>query len=58
MANDINMWQDIRKLENKEEAEDLLNCFLLKYIEDGDKAKVEEAKKSFKQKYGYWNNWY
>ena len=60
MANDINMWNDIDELEEngeREEAQDLMDCFYWRYNE-GDIEEAEKLKEFFIKKYGYWGNYY
>ena len=60
MANDIDMWRDIEDLEKEgkqQEANDLLHCFNARYNE-GNKELAETLKDNFRNKYGYWDNWY
>ncbi len=55
MANDIDLWGDIRKLEKigqQEEADSLMKIYQARYIEF-DKTKVEQAKRNHFNKYSY-----
>lgn len=67
MANDIDMWNDIERLEEgtereKEMAGDLQECYRYRYMEfkdenyGGDRA--EQLKRAFQRKWGFWNNYY
>ena len=52
MANDIDMWNDIKELEktNPKMAEDLLEIFHEKFIK-GNRKKAEKLKERFERKY-------
>ncbi|MHA1873556.1 MAG: hypothetical protein ACTSVB_05525 [Candidatus Heimdallarchaeaceae archaeon] len=55
MANDIDMWQDIKELEKagkKEQANDLLKIFHQKFIK-GNIKKAEKLKEKYIKKYGW-----
>ena len=55
MANDIDLWQDIKKLEElgkQEEAESLLEIYYRRYIGYNEK-KLEQAKEEHYRKYKY-----
>ena len=62
MANDTNMWNDIKEYEkgtdkDKEMAKELALCFCERYVEF-NKRKAEKLKKKFEKKWNMWGNYY
>lgn len=61
MANDIDMWNDIERMEkntkHKERAEDLLECYIAAYINFEEEI-AEQLKDAFEKKWGGWGNYY
>ena len=57
MANDIDMWNDIKEIEDEKEAELLNECYNAKFI-NNDNKQADYLKNLFQKEYGYWNNYY
>ena len=59
MANDIDMWNDIKRLEkeNNLQAQILIACFNARFIE-GNLKRAETLKKLFIKEFGYWGKYY
>lgn len=57
MANDIDMWNDIKEIEDEAEALLLNECYNAKFINNHEK-QAEYLKNLFQKQYGYWGNYY
>lgn len=58
MANDIDMYNDLETLDKRTaEYKLLMDCYFFRFMEN-DEDRAEKCKKKFKDKFGFWGNYY
>ena len=61
MANDIDMWNDLKIIEKKKKRHDeylfLWSCYMAKFIDNND-IKAHKLKINFKLRFGWWGNYF
>lgn len=62
MANDTDMWNDVKELEkgtdkDREMGKDLMYCFIERFV-DGNERRANKLKKKFEKKWKMWGNYY
>ena len=57
MANDVDMWHDIKNCKDIKMKKMLIKCFEARF-EEGDIEKAEKLKNEFIKEFGFWGNYY
>jgi len=57
MANDVDMWHDIKNCKDIKMKKMLIECFEARF-EEGDVEKAEKLKNEFIKEFGFWGNYY